>query len=106
MPFVNDFFKNCESNTKLHFVFIETYEELNILKIEDWYQAVVKQDYGIWVGEGVASQSLIRFNDLTQEDRNMNNPEYSLVSTAGKRTLVKHIVFKESENTEGDEDNG
>ena len=105
MPFVNDFFKNCEANTKLHFVFIETYEELNLLKIEDWYQAVVKPDYGIWVGDGVASQSLIRFNDLTQEDRNMNNPEYSLVATGGKRTLIKHIVFKESENAEGDEDN-
>ena len=97
MPFVNEWFKNTNNNSKIHFIFIETYENLNMLKIEDWYQTIVDNNYGVWLGGDVASQTVISFSNLTSDDRTINSPEYCFVAEKGKRKLIKHITCKNDE---------
>ena len=94
MPFVNSWFIDTLKNNKIHFIFIETYENLNMLKIEDWYMKIVNNDYGIWLGPDVTSQTIIKFNNLTTDDRSVNNPEYCFVAENGKRKLIKSITYK------------
>ena len=103
MPFVNDWFKATAENDKIHFVFIETYENLNSLKIEDWYMTIVDSNYGIWLGGDVGSQTVINFNNLSSDDRMVNSPEYCFVAEKGKRKLIKQIVLVPKDEEEGDE---
>ena len=65
-----------------------------MLKIEDWYMKIVNNDYGIWLGPDVTSQTIIKFKNLTTDDRSVNNPEYCFVAENGKRKLVKSITCK------------
>ncbi len=101
MPFVNDWFKSTNDNKKIHFIFIETYENLNMLKIEDWYQSIVDNNYGVWLGGDAGSQTVINFSNLSSDDRTVNSPEYCFVAEKGKRKLIKNITCKnESEDDE------
>ena len=100
MPFVNEYFKNTANNPKIHFIFIETYDNLNTLKIEDWYVAVVENNYGIWLGGDVGSQTVINFSGLTSDDRMVNNPDFCFAADKGKKTLIKRVTYKEDEGDE------
>lgn len=100
MPFVNEYFKNTANNSKIHFIFIETYDNLNTLKIEDWYVAIVENNYGIWLGADVGSQTVISFNGLTSDDRMVNNPDFCFAAEKGKKALIKRITYKEDEGDE------
>jgi hypothetical protein len=100
MPFVNEWFNNTKNNEKIHFIFIESYENLNTLKIEDWYMNIVDNTYGIWLGGDVASQTVINFSNLSADDRTVNNPEYCFVAEKGKRRLIKNITCKNDEDGE------
>ena len=102
MPFVNEWFKGTQGNEKIHFIFIESYENLNMLKIEDWYQSIVDNSYGIWLGGDVGSQTVINFSNLSSDDRTVNSPEYCFVAEKGKRKLIKNITCKNDEE-DGDE---
>lgn len=98
MPFVNQWFIDTLKNEKIHFIFIETYDNLNVLKIEDWYMKIVNPEYGIWLGSNVASQTIIKFNNLDADDRAVNNPEYCFVAEKGKKKLIKQVTYKVDEN--------
>ena len=100
MPFVNEWFISTLKNPKIHFIFIETYDNLNILKIENWYTTIVDNTYGIWLGPDVGSQTVINFSNLTSEDRTVNNPEYCFVAEKGKKKLIKCITYKNDEEDE------
>ncbi len=102
MPFVNEWFKGTQGNEKIHFIFIESYENLNMLKIEDWYQSIVDNSYGVWLGGDVGSQTVINFSNLSSDDRTVNSPEYCFVAEKGKRKLIKNITCKNDEE-DGDE---
>jgi hypothetical protein len=71
-----------------------------MLKIEDWYQTIVDNNYGVWLGGDVASQTVISFSNLTSDDRTINSPEYCFVAEKGKRKLIKHITCKNDEEGE------
>ena len=100
LKFVSEFFKNSLNNNLLHFIFIETYNELNVLKIEDWYREVINDEYGIWIGPDVGSQTIIKFTNLTSDDRMIANPEFLVVSEKGKRKIVKGIKLINNEEDE------
>ena len=100
MPFVNDWFNGTKDNDKIHFIFIESYENLNTLKIEDWYMNIVDNTYGIWLGGDVGSQTVINFSNLSSDDRTVNSPEYCFVAEKGKRKLIKNITCKNEEDGE------
>ena len=94
MPFVNDWFKDTVKNSKIHFIFVETYENLNVLKIEDWYTSIVDNSYGIWLGPEVGSQTVISFTNLSSDDRMVDNPEFCFVAEKGKKKLIKCVTYK------------
>lgn len=100
LPFVNQFFINTLNNKLLNFIFIDTYEQLNILKLEEWYTKIVNNENGIWLGPDVGSQTIIKFNNLSSEDRMVNNPEYAFAAENGKRNLIKIITMKDEDNEE------
>ena len=72
------------------------------MKIEDWYMDVVQNNYGIWLGGDVGSQTVINFNGLTSDDRMVNNPDYCFAAEKGKKTMVKRITYKEDEDEENE----
>lgn len=103
LPFISQYFIDCKNNDKIHFIFIDLYSELNMLKLEDWYEQLVDSRYGIWLGPDVASQLLIKFDNITMDDRNMTDPDYLFAAIDGRKFVVKKAILKD--NDEGsDED--
>lgn len=103
MPFVNKFFIDTLKMPKLHFIFIETYDDLNSLRLEEWYQKIVDPNYGIWLGPNVGGQMIIKFKNLSPDDRAINNPDYAIVSENGKRKIIKRVIVKMEEEEEDGE---
>jgi len=95
IPFINQYFIDSLKNKYIHFLFVDLYDELNGLKLEDWYEKIVNPKYGIWLGEGVGSQLLIKFDNLSSEDKRVDNPDYIFAAKDGKRVMVKKVVMKD-----------
>ncbi len=102
IKFINQFFIDSTKNSKLHFLLVDTYDELNVLKLENWFQQSINTKYGIWLDSDPSSQLLIEFDNISMEDRKINNKDYMFVAIDGKRYVVKRIVLVDN----GDEEDG
>ena len=101
--FINQFFIDSTKNSKLHFILVDTYEQLNVLKLESWFQQSINRKYGIWLDANPSSQLLIDFDNISMEDRKINNKDYMFVAINGKRYIVKRVVLV---NNGDEEENG
>ena len=104
LPFINQYFIDSLTNKYIHFLFVETYSELNNLKMEEWYEKIVNPKYGIWLGPEVGSQLLINFDNLSSDDQMISNPDFIFACVDGKRFIIKKVVLKEEseENHNGE----
>ena len=71
------------------FIFIDNYDKLRMLKMEQWY-SMVNTTKGIWLGNGFDSQSLISSNEVSVEDKkykyeglaySVDNANYTVIKT-------------------------
>ncbi|HAB66475.1 MAG TPA: type VII secretion protein EssC [Firmicutes bacterium] len=102
ISFINQYFIDSLKNKYIHFLFVDLYDELNKLKLEDWYEKIINPKYGIWLGEGVGSQLLIKFENLTADDKRVNNSDYIFAAKDGKRSMIKKVVVKDESETNND----
>lgn len=102
--FISNYFIEANKNNLINFIFIDTYENLNTLKMDDWYDKIVSPENGIWLGPDVGGQMLIKFKNLTNEDKQVQNPDFMFVCREGKRSIVKKVVVKEPDENEGEEE--
>ena len=71
--------------------------------MDDWYDKIVYAESGCWLGPDVGGQLLIKFKNLSNEDKQIQNPDFMFVCKNGKRSIVKKVVIKE-EDTEGEDE--
>lgn len=91
--------QKAEAFYKLHFILVECASELNGFNYESWYKRCITGAEGIWVGDGVADQYLLKLNKITSELYKELGDEYGYVITRNRPTLVKLL----SSATEEDE---
>ena len=86
--------KNAQSLKKCHYLIIESSMKLNNYTYSDWFKHYAPGDTGLWIGNGVTEQYLIK----TSAPKLLNNCgiSYGYSFTKGKPTLVKLLGLKES----------
>lgn len=97
LTFINQYFIDSLKNKFIHFIFVDTYDDLNSLKLDEWFEKVVNLKHGIWLGPGVGAQLLIKFDNLTNEDKKMDNLDCLLANVDGKRYIIKKVVMRDDE---------
>ena len=81
-------FNNIKNSKKTLYILVDNYEKIRTLKLESWFDTVDTQT-GIWLGQGIESQSLLSCNQLTNEDRKLIFEGLGYIIENGKYKLIK-----------------
>lgn len=86
--------------SKISYVLVETFDNLKKLEYDLWYKDIVNSTRGIWIGNGLAEQSIFKLfaSARTISNNIPNNFGYSIVS--GMPTLFKYIESYDAEDDE------
>ena len=85
--------EKAEPFYKLHFVIVETGSQLATHQYDGWYKRHVSGD-GLWIGDGVTDQSLLRINSLSSELYAEIGSEYGFLFSKNRMTLTKVLTSR------------
>ena len=74
-----------------NFIIVDTVDNLKKLEYDNWYKSIVQSNYGIWVGNGIADQTLIKTNIGFKKTNNEIPTGYGVVVKNSKTSLVNLI---------------
>ena len=91
---------NSKKLSKMSYILVETFDNLKKLEYDLWYKDIVNSTRGIWIGNGLAEQSIFKlFSSAKSISNNIpNNFGYNIVS--GMPTLFKYIESYDAEDDE------
>lgn len=92
--------EKAESYYKLHFVIIESLTQFSAYSYDNWYKRHITGADGLWVGDGVADQYMLKINKITSELYEEVGNDYGYVITRNKPSLVKLLSPKSDEEVE------
>ena len=85
----------------IKFIFIDTIDIFKKIEYDNWYKAIVKNNQGIWIGNGISEQYTIKLSKITRELQEDIDDGFGYVIKRGVPVLTKMIT---SENGyKGDE---
>lgn len=93
-------FLKSEAIYKQHFIIVDSASSFGGYSYEEWYKKQVTSADGIWVGDGIADQYILKVNKLTGDLYEEHGDEFGYVLNRNKPILVKLLS---SENAEGAE---
>ncbi len=82
---------------KIHFVFVETAVKLNEFSYDDWYKRHISNGEGIWIGDGVADQYILKVSKVTSSLYDEVGDSYGYRIQKGKYTLIKLLGARTEE---------
>ena len=85
----NNFMKNNVQMNLVSFVIIDVANNIRNYAYEDWFKAGTDASRGIWIGNGIADQSLLKYSKITREDRAEITNEYGFILNMGKLDKIK-----------------
>lgn len=94
IPYYNSLFENISRFKNSKLLLVDNYDSFRNVEIENWYTSSVKDNTGIWIGEGVDEQMLIKFEDISDNVRKENFNDLAVVCDSGKPIVIKHIVLE------------
>ena len=92
--------EKAESFYKLHFVIVESLTQLNTYSYDAWYKRQITGADGLWIGDGVADQYMLKINKITSDLYDENGNEYGYVIVRNRPTLIKLLSPKTEEEVE------
>lgn len=81
--------EKAESIYKIHFVLIDELTQYNNYNYEAWYKRHITGAEGLWIGDGVADQYLLKVSKVTSDLYEEIGTEYGHNITRNRPTLVK-----------------
>ena len=72
-------------------IIVDQVDNLKKLEYDSWYKGIIQNSYGIWIGNGIADQSLIRTNIGFKKSNNEVPDKYGIVIKNTKTSLVNMI---------------
>lgn len=88
--------EKAEPFYKLHFMIMETASQLGAHQYEAWFKRHVTGD-GLWIGDGVTDQTILRINSLSSELYAEIGSEYGFVFRKNRMTLAKLLTSRTEE---------
>ena len=88
--------KNVKDIGKFSNIIVDRVDNLKKLEYDEWYKRVVQNNYGIWVGNGIADQTLIKTNIGFKKINNEIPVGFGIVVKNTKTNLVKLITDEET----------
>ena len=73
-------------------IFIDTASNLNKLSYESWFENYVSGNNGIWLGNGISEQSLIKISKTTKEIREEISDNIGYYIVKGKPIRIQYIT--------------
>ena len=86
----------------IKFIFFDTIDIFKKMEYDNWYKAVIKNNQGIWIGNGIADQYTLKISKMTRELQDDLDLGFGYVVKRGNATLTKFITSEEG--YKGDED--
>ena len=86
-----DYIEKIKDLQTFSFVFVDLPESMRKNEYEKWYKSSVDSNYGIWVGNGVADQTLIKTNIGFKKTNNEVQKGYGIVVKNTKTALVNLV---------------
>ena len=87
-----------EANYKQHFILVDALSEFNSINYEDWYKKQINGADGVWIGDGMADQYMLKVNKITNELYEEIGDEYGYLLNRNRFTLVKLLSSAEKED--------
>ena len=91
-----DCLKNSRELGRFDFIITDRVDYLKKMEYDDWYKNTIQSSYGIWIGNGVADQNLIKTNIGFKKTNNEIPDDYGIVIKNSKTSLVKLITDGEN----------
>lgn len=89
--------EKAETFYKIHFVLVDNQGVQSALKYEAWYKRHVTGKDGIWMGDSIADQYILKINKITSDLYEEIDPEYGYLLTRGRPTLIKTLSSETEE---------
>ena len=91
MEFANNMFNGMINSKQNIYILIDEYRNFKLLKLEPWYNSIDTSN-GMWLGEGLDSQSILLSNELSQEDKKYNYEGMAYLVQDGTYSLIKTMM--------------
>lgn len=89
--------EKAESIYKIHFVIIDSLAQFNNYNYEPWFKRHVAGTDGLWVGDGVADQYLLKVSKVTSDLYEEIGNEYGHSIIRNRPTLIKLLSSRKEE---------
>ena len=74
-----------------NFIFVDIVDKIKKIELETWYKNNVKNNFGIWLGEGIADQYTLKLMRVPRELREEIPNNFCYVVKSGKAILIKYV---------------
>lgn len=83
--------KNVKDIGQFVYIIADRVDNFKKLEYDEWYKKVIQNNYGIWIGNGVADQTLIKTNIGFKKTNNEVSIGYGIIIKNTKTSLVKLV---------------
>ncbi len=94
-------FRKAEELKNYTFIIADSVFKLKNHEYDDWYKAYITKDSGIWVGNGISDQYLIRLNSSNRNLVNNCGESFGYIVKQEEGMLIKLIGMKETGDENG-----
>lgn len=88
----------AEAIYKLHFIIVDAVSDFSAYNYEDWFKRQITGADGVWVGDGIADQYMLKVNKITNELYEEIGDKYGYVLNRNRPTLVKLLSSMDEED--------
>lgn len=92
--------EKAEAIYKIHFVIADSLAQFNGYNYEAWFKRHITGTDGLWIGDGVADQYMLKVNKVTSDLYEEIGTEYGHSITRSRPTLVKILTSSTDEEVE------
>lgn len=94
---LNVLLDNALSLYKLRFIVCDTSSQLYSFNVNSWYKKQITGTDGIWIGDGVTDQYVIKISKMSRDYYEEIGNKYGYIISKGKASLVKLLTSDREE---------
>ncbi len=87
----NTFFESGQDLDFINFIIIDTFDKLKKFEFDSWYKKCVDSSNGIWIGNGIDNQFVIKISQKIPEMKLDIQPFFGFAIKRGKPQYIKFV---------------